>query len=54
MAKCCFVPVLLGHAIDDDFIRPHHSERIYDAYVVSPHLFSFLYCLFFFGAFYMS
>ncbi|KAJ8622615.1 hypothetical protein MRB53_031144 [Persea americana] len=33
VAKSCFVPVLLGHAIDDDFIRPHHSDRIYDAYV---------------------
>lgn len=21
--------------MDDDFIRPHHSDRIYDAYVVS-------------------
>uniref|UniRef100_M4D2Q3 AB hydrolase-1 domain-containing protein n=1 Tax=Brassica campestris TaxID=3711 RepID=M4D2Q3_BRACM len=33
VAKSCFVPVLLGHAIDDDFIHPHHSERIYEAYV---------------------
>ncbi|XP_057956728.1 uncharacterized protein LOC131150160 isoform X2 [Malania oleifera] len=33
VAKSCFVPVLIGHAIDDDFIRPHHSERIYDAYM---------------------
>ncbi|XP_077219470.1 alpha/beta-Hydrolases superfamily protein isoform X3 [Tasmannia lanceolata] len=34
VAKCCFVPVLLGHAINDDFIRPHHSDRIYDSYAV--------------------
>ncbi|KAJ0979663.1 hypothetical protein J5N97_015137 [Dioscorea zingiberensis] len=32
VAKCCFVPVLLGHATDDDFIRPHHSDRIFDSY----------------------
>ncbi|XP_073116754.1 uncharacterized protein [Elaeis guineensis] len=37
VAKCCFVPVLLGHAIDDDFIHPHHSERIYNAYVGNWH-----------------
>lgn len=35
VAKSCFVPVLLGHAIDDDFINPHHSDRIFEAYVVS-------------------
>ncbi|KAK3025286.1 hypothetical protein RJ639_044088 [Escallonia herrerae] len=32
--KMSFVPVLLGHATDDDFIQPHHSDRIFDAYVV--------------------
>ncbi|WOL05451.1 hypothetical protein Cni_G14180 [Canna indica] len=32
VAKRCFVPVLLGHAIDDDFIHPHHSDHIFDAY----------------------
>jgi hypothetical protein len=35
VAKASFVPVLFGHALDDDFIRPHHSDRIYEAYVVS-------------------
>ncbi|KAK6146135.1 hypothetical protein DH2020_020004 [Rehmannia glutinosa] len=35
VAKSCFVPVLFGHAIDDDFIQPHHSDRIFDAYVGS-------------------
>ena len=34
-AKSCFVPALLGHAIDDDFIQPHHSDRILEAYMVS-------------------
>ncbi|KAL2341220.1 hypothetical protein Fmac_009160 [Flemingia macrophylla] len=33
VAKSCFVPALLGHAIDDDFIRPHHSDRILEAYM---------------------
>ncbi|XP_057429313.1 uncharacterized protein LOC130722568 isoform X2 [Lotus japonicus] len=32
-AKSCYIPALLGHAIDDDFIRPHHSDRILDAYM---------------------
>ncbi|XP_048133771.1 uncharacterized protein YqkD-like [Rhodamnia argentea] len=32
-AKTCFIPVLIGHANDDDFIRPHHSDRIFEAYV---------------------
>ncbi|KAG8373023.1 hypothetical protein BUALT_Bualt12G0127800 [Buddleja alternifolia] len=35
VAKSSFVPVLFGHAIDDDFIQPHHSDRIFDAYVGS-------------------
>nr|XP_025629999.1 uncharacterized protein LOC112722996 isoform X3 [Arachis hypogaea] len=35
VAKSCFVPALLGHAIDDDFIHPHHSDRIFEAYMCS-------------------
>ncbi|KAG6432205.1 hypothetical protein SASPL_103779 [Salvia splendens] len=34
VAKSSFVPVLFGHAIEDDFIQPHHSDRVFDAYVV--------------------
>ncbi|XP_058077840.1 uncharacterized protein LOC131226142 isoform X2 [Magnolia sinica] len=41
VAKCCFVPVLLGHAIDDDFIHPHHSDHIYDAYVGDKNIIKF-------------
>ncbi|CAF2250784.1 unnamed protein product [Brassica napus] len=41
VAKSCFVPVLLGHAIDDDFIYPHHSERIYEAYVGDKNIIKF-------------
>ncbi|XP_070042258.1 uncharacterized protein [Nicotiana tomentosiformis] len=33
VAKSCFVPVLLGHAVDDDFIQPHHSDRVFEAYM---------------------
>ncbi|CAF1856276.1 uncharacterized protein BNAC04G28890D isoform X3 [Brassica napus] len=41
VAKSCFVPVLFGHAIDDDFIRPHHSERIYEAYIGDKNIIKF-------------
>ncbi|XP_057521118.1 uncharacterized protein LOC130801314 isoform X1 [Amaranthus tricolor] len=41
VAKSCFVPVLFGHAIDDDFIQPHHSERIYDVYVGDKNIIKF-------------
>ncbi|KAK1291353.1 hypothetical protein QJS10_CPB17g01932 [Acorus calamus] len=41
VAKCCFVPVLLGHANDDDFIHPHHSDLIYDSYVGDKNIIKF-------------
>ncbi|XP_072984224.1 uncharacterized protein [Typha latifolia] len=41
VAKRCFVPVLLGHAFDDDFIRPHHSDRIYESYVGDKNIIKF-------------
>lgn len=41
VAKCCFVPVLFGHAIEDDFILPHHSDRIYDAYMGDKNIIKF-------------
>lgn len=41
VAQSSFVPVLIGHAIDDDFIRPHHSDRIYDAYVGDKNIIKF-------------
>ncbi|XP_078446825.1 alpha/beta-Hydrolases superfamily protein [Wolffia australiana] len=41
VAKSCFVPALLGHATDDDFIRPHHSDLIYDAYVGDKNIIKF-------------
>ncbi|KAI8561444.1 hypothetical protein RHMOL_Rhmol04G0340100 [Rhododendron molle] len=41
VAKSCFVPVLLGHAVDDDFIHPHHSDRIFDVYVGDKNIIKF-------------
>ncbi|CAB78471.1 hypothetical protein [Arabidopsis thaliana] len=41
VAKSCFVPVLFGHAVDDDFIQPHHSERIYEAYIGDKNIIKF-------------
>jgi hypothetical protein len=29
---------LFGHATEDDFILPHHSDKIYESYIVSFHL----------------
>ncbi|CAN8275210.1 unnamed protein product [Cochlearia groenlandica] len=41
VAKSCFVPVLFGHAVDDDFINPHHSERIYEEYIGDKNIIKF-------------
>ncbi|KAG9457439.1 hypothetical protein H6P81_001947 [Aristolochia fimbriata] len=41
VASSCFVPVLFGHATDDDFIQPHHSDRIFDAYVGDKNIIKF-------------
>ncbi|CAI9118629.1 OLC1v1020222C1 [Oldenlandia corymbosa var. corymbosa] len=41
VAKTCFVPVLFGHAVDDDFIQPHHSDRIFEAYVGDKNIIKF-------------
>lgn len=41
VAKSSFVPVLFGHAVDDDFIQPHHSDRIFDAYVGDKNIIKF-------------
>jgi fermentation-respiration switch protein FrsA (DUF1100 family) len=41
VAKSCFVPVLFGHAIEDDFIQPHHADRIFDAYVGDKNIIKF-------------
>lgn len=41
VAKSSFVPVLFGHAADDDFIQPHHSDRIYNAYMGDKNIIKF-------------
>lgn len=41
VAKSSFVPVLLGHAVEDDFIQPHHSDHIFDAYVGDKNIIKF-------------
>lgn len=41
VANSCFVPVLLGHATDDDFIRPHHSDHIFEAYMGDKNIIKF-------------
>ncbi|KAF1875724.1 hypothetical protein Lal_00006354 [Lupinus albus] len=41
VAKSCFVPALLGHAIDDDFINPRHSDRIFEAYMGDKNIIKF-------------
>ncbi|KAI4369604.1 hypothetical protein MLD38_018029 [Melastoma candidum] len=41
VAQSCFVPVLFGHATDDDFIRPHHSDRIFEAYMGDKNMIKF-------------
>ncbi|XP_044486775.1 uncharacterized protein LOC123211884 isoform X2 [Mangifera indica] len=41
VAKSCFVPALFGHAVEDDFIQPHHSDRIYDVYVGDKNIIKF-------------
>ncbi|XP_034225405.1 uncharacterized protein LOC117635153 isoform X3 [Prunus dulcis] len=41
VANSCFVPSLFGHAIDDDFIQPHHSDRIFEAYMGDKNIIKF-------------
>ncbi|CAN1807317.1 Uncharacterized protein YqkD [Linum perenne] len=41
VAQSCFVPALFGHAIEDDFIQPHHSDQIYEAYMGDKNIIKF-------------
>lgn len=41
VAKRCFVPALFGHATDDDFILPHHSDKIYESYMGDKNIIKF-------------
>ena len=31
-AESCFIPCLFVHANGDDFVKPHHSKKLYDIY----------------------
>ncbi|RCV44728.1 hypothetical protein SETIT_9G398000v2 [Setaria italica] len=41
VAKRCFVPALFGHATEDDFILPHHSDKIYESYIGDKNIIKF-------------
>ncbi|XP_031249008.1 uncharacterized protein LOC116106836 [Pistacia vera] len=41
VAKSCFVPALFGHAVEDDFIQPHHSDRIFEVYAGDKNIIKF-------------
>ncbi|XP_047072730.1 uncharacterized protein LOC124682004 isoform X2 [Lolium rigidum] len=41
VAKRCFVPALFGHATEDDFILPHHSDKICESYVGDKNIIKF-------------
>ncbi|WVZ57003.1 hypothetical protein U9M48_007451 [Paspalum notatum var. saurae] len=41
VAKRCFVPALFGHATEDDFILPHHSDKIYESYMGDKNIIKF-------------
>ncbi|KAK8635286.1 hypothetical protein V6N13_023163 [Hibiscus sabdariffa] len=41
VVNSCFVPALFGHAVGDDFIRPHHSDRIFEAYMGDKNIIKF-------------
>ena len=30
--EACYIPCLFVHAKGDDFVKPHHSKRLYDVY----------------------
>lgn len=40
-AKNCYVPALFAHAEGDDFIKIHHSEKLYDVYCGDKNLIRF-------------
>jgi len=41
VATSSFVPALFGHGVADDFIHPHHSDRIYDSYMGDKNIIKF-------------
>lgn len=41
VAKKSFIPALFGHATEDSFIQPHHSDLIYKAYMGDKNIIKF-------------
>ncbi|GMP73538.1 hypothetical protein CsSME_00031260 [Camellia sinensis var. sinensis] len=41
VAPKTFIPALFGHANDDKFIQPHHSDRIFKSYVGDKNIIKF-------------
>lgn len=41
VAKKSFIPALFGHASEDSFIPPHHSDLIYEAYMGDKNIIKF-------------
>jgi len=41
VAKRCFVPALFGHGTEDDFILPHHSDKICESYAGDKNIIKF-------------
>ncbi|KAH7420809.1 hypothetical protein KP509_13G024000 [Ceratopteris richardii] len=41
VAKKSFIPALFGHAAEDSFIQPHHSDLIYKAYMGDKNIIKF-------------
>lgn len=41
IAKKSFIPALFGHATEDSFIQPHHSDVIYKAYMGDKNIIKF-------------
>ena len=39
-AESCFIPCLFVHAKGDDFVKPHHSKKLYDVYPGDKNLFN--------------
>ncbi|TVU46984.1 hypothetical protein EJB05_06558, partial [Eragrostis curvula] len=41
VAQRCFVPALFGHGTEDDFILPHHSDKICESYAGDKNIIKF-------------
>ena len=39
--EACFIPALFGHGIEDDFIKPHHSDDLHAKYAGDKNMIKF-------------